>query len=257
MGKEAAESDRQVSGSDCEGARAFTIRVARGRSELASAYRLVYRRYLAKGYVGSRPAGMVYHPRFALCTSRTLVAATEGGQIVGTMSLVGDNPDGLQLEEIYRAEVDSLRAQCRSVAEVTCLCIDTEPQHPGKDIFAGLTKFAIHHAYLKGYDDLLLAIHPRHYRTYWHTFRAYPIGPCREYPSVSDNPALLCRIELHNLEANMTPRMRQFYFEHVEPPSHYDGPPVSWADHEEFCRMLAIRTDISDNVLSVSSRDAA
>lgn len=223
------------------------VRVARGRPELLAAYRLVYRRYLEKGYARPRPAGIVYQPRFALDTSRTLIATTDLGAIVGTMSVVGDNPSGLQLEEIYHAEVDLLRAAHRSVAEVTCLCIDSAPYIPGREVFTGLTKFAIHHACLRGYDDLLLAIHPRHYRTYWHAFRAYPIGPCREYPSVDGNPAICCRINLHNLEANMTPRMRECYFRRVDPPSHYDGPAIGWADHEEFCRMLAIHTGIPDH----------
>ena len=242
---------------DSEEAADFTVRVARDRSELAAAYELVYRRYLAKGYLGARPSGIVYQPSFGLSTSRTLVASVENRGIIGTMTLVGDNAIGLKLEEIYHSEVESLRIEGRSFAEVTCLCIDEESEVSGNKVFAALTKFAIHHSYLRGYDDLLLAIHPRHYRIYWHTFRAYPIGPCQPYALVGGNPALCCRINLHNLDANMTEKVRECYFEEVKPREHYDGPQVSQADHEEFCRLLAIPTDISDNGQGGLKRQAA
>ena len=67
-----------------------------------------------------------------------------------------------------------------------------------------------------------------------------PIGPCREYKFVGGHPALCCRINLHNLEENMGQKVRKEYFGQVHPMEYYDGPPVSAADHAEFCRLLAI-----------------
>ncbi|MDD4266722.1 MAG: hypothetical protein PHO07_15740 [Pirellulales bacterium] len=211
---------------------------------MASAYRLVYRRYLAKGYVRARPGGIVYQPRFGLGTSRTLVAIDPQQGVVGALTVVGDNPLGLQLEEICRREAEQLRGEGRHLAEVTCLSIDAAGRIPGKLVFLALTRFLFQHSYLRGYDDLLLAIHPRHYRVYWHAFRAFPIGPCREYGAVCGNPALCCRIDMHDLKANMTASMRQAYFENLRPEEDYDGPPVGRADHEEFCRMLEISSSI-------------
>ena len=220
----------------------FDIRVASGRQELAGAYELVYRSYVDQGYVEHRPGGMVYQERFGSSSARTIVASRNAGGIVGTLSVVGDGPMGLQLEAGFSKEVDSLRRRGRRLSEITCLAIERTRGLPAGALFFALTKFMLHHARGREYDDLLMAIHPKHYRFYWRHYRVYPEGSCPRYACAAGNPAVCCRIDLHHLKRNMPPKVRDYYYSGLLPAARYQGPEVSPADHEYFCRRSGIST---------------
>lgn len=250
VGKEsflAASQDELPQSVECPAP--LTVRVARDRSELAAAYELVYRQYLARGYIAPRAGGIVYSAAFGLPTTRTAVATLESEHVIGTWTMVGDNASGLHLETTFPAEVERLRQAGSRLAEVTCLCIEPEISISSREVLFELTKFAVHHSFLRGYDDVLLAVHPRHYPFYWRTLRATKISDCRPYAAVSGNPAVCCQIHMASLKRSMSPTMRDWYFQNVLPPADYDGCPVSPADHQEFCRRLALSKHKSDNAL--------
>ena len=219
------------------------VRVARGRPELTAAFELVYRSYLAKGYVEPHPGGVVYQASFSLRDCRTIVAVTQRGDIAGTLTVVGDSHLALQVEATYPAEVESLRKQDRRLAEITCLATEPSGEFQPRAVFFALTKFMIHYAYAQRYDDLLMAIHPRHYRFYWHCFRVYPLGPCRPHGPARGNPAVGCRIDMDSLKRNLHPRVREQYFSDVHPEAHYLGTPVAPADHLYFYSRREIAPD--------------
>ena len=222
---------------------ALDVRVAPCREKLTGAFELVYRSYLARGYIRPHSGGVVYQSTFGLSSSRTIVALTQVGEVVGTLTLVRDNPLGLQLEATYSAEVQLLRNQGRKVAEVTCLAVEPAAGFRPRAVFFALTQFALHYAYWQRYDDLLLAIHPRHYRFYWHCFRVYPVGPCRPHGPAQGNPAVCCRIDMRHLGRNMRPRLWQHYFSRMRSRKHYMGPPIAPADHLYLCNRRAIAPD--------------
>ena len=222
---------------------ALKARIAFSREELTGAFELVYRSYVAKRYIEPHPGGVVYQSTFGLPSSRTLVALSQAGEVLGTLTLVGDNPLGLQLEATYSAEVQSLRDEGRKLAEVTCLAAEPAAEIRPRAVFFALTEFALHYACWQQYDDLLLAIHPRHYRFYWHCFRVYPVGPCRPHGPVRGNPAVCCRIDMHHLQRNMLPRLWQQYFSRMRPKEHYAGSPITPSDHLYFCNRRAIALD--------------
>lgn len=217
------------------------VRIAENCSELLSAYQLVYHRYLENGYVGACRNKIVYKPSFGLQHSRTIVALSPTeDNVIGTITIVGDNGRNLEVAETYPEQVAALRSDRRTLAEVTCLCIAPKPTIPSKSIFLGLTKFAIHHGLLHGYSDLLLAVHPRHYPAYLRTFRATKIGPERAYASANGSPAFLCQIDLGRLALRMSPRFQQAYFMDVESPESYGGPAIKPEDHRLFCHLAGI-----------------
>jgi hypothetical protein len=233
----------------------LTVQVAKNRSELLTAYKLVYRQYVEKGYIAPHAGGIVYSPRFGEPTSRTAIASNENGHIVGTWTMVGDTREyGLPLEGTFPLEVERLRKKGRRLAEVTCLCMDPKTDISSRDALFALTKYAVHHSYLRRYDDVLLAVHPRHQPFYWRTLRAAQISPCRPYEAVSGSPAVCCCISTAGLEQRLSPRMRRWYFAGVHELGHYDGPPISMDDHEEFCRMASISPDILMSVQSGITR---
>lgn len=231
----------------------LNVRIAANRRDLVGAFELAYSSYLAKGYIRPRPAQMLYQPVFGLASSRTLVASGPGGDITGTLSIVGDNPLGFQLETTYRDEVQRLRKEGRKLAEITCLTIESSGGFRAAEVFVALTRFTIHYSIWRGYDDLLLAIHPRHYRFYWRILRAAPLGPARAHGVVEGAPSLCCRIDLGNLRRNMTPELSRQYFPCMYREMQFLQPPISPTDHQYCCN----RTEVSSDLASASDRDVA
>jgi len=195
------------------------VRLATTRRERLDAYELVYRAYVAKGYVDPHPGGIVYHSCFSLPATATIIASTPQDTAIGTLTMVGDNPSGLQVDRTFPEEVDALRLRGRRFCEVTCLVV--EPCRPFRPtaVFFEMTKFMLHYALRWDYDDFLLAVHPRHYAFYWHHYRAYLEGGCRPYETANKKLAVLCRIDLQHLYRNMSEEMRGHYFGDV---------PLSW-----------------------------
>ena len=108
-----------------------TTRIAASRDELRRAYELVYRSYRAKGIVSAWAQGMVYRDAFGLDTSRTLVALRPCGRVVGTLTIVGDNDHGFEMEEAYSQEIGRLRGRGTCLAELTALA--SEPARRSSD----------------------------------------------------------------------------------------------------------------------------
>jgi hypothetical protein len=233
------------------------VRIAADRRDLVGAFELVYSAYLGKGYIRPHPRRMIYEPVFGLPTSRTMVAAAPGDNISGTLSIVGDNSRGFQLEASYQDEVQLLRDEGRKLAEITGLTIDSPGGFRPTEVFTELTRFTIHYALWRGYDDLLMAVHPRHYLFYWRTFRAAPLGPPHAHEPVRGNPAVCCRIDLGSLERNMTPKLRRRYFCRGYAETQFTQPPINPVDHQYCCNRMGIAAEIEPNMFSTSARDAA
>ena len=222
------------------------VRIATTRAELCRAFELVYDRYLHNGYVKPHPGRIVYHEVFSLPSSRTLIAADRSGEVLGTLTVVGDNPFGLQAETTYPLEIQSLRAKGRRLAEITCLAIRDQVSLLSTAVFFALTKLMIHHVYREGYDDLVMAIHPRHYRFYWRYFRVFPLGPQRPHEPANGNPAVCHRIDLRTFRRNVVPELWDQYFSEPVPESELDRPPIRPIDHLYFCRLSGLVAGSTD-----------
>ena len=204
--------------------------IARRRPDLVRAYELVYRRYVERGFVPPDPAGLIYHPTFGLRSSRT-IATTYYGRTVGTVTVVGDNFNGLAIESTYPREVENLRRQNRSLAEVTCLAIEPRPEEPKNGAFFALTRFMYQYAQWCEFDDLLLAVHPRHVRFYERWFRVYRFGPCRPYDLVQGAPAIACRIDLNSVDDVVPADVYQWYTHPAILTHEFHRGPISPLDH--------------------------
>jgi hypothetical protein len=219
------------------------FRAAYGRAELTRAFELVYRTYVSAGHIAARPGGIVYKVTFGLPSSRTLVALKRS-EIVGTVTLVGDNPLDLDLAEAYPEKVQSLRNSHRHLAEITCLAVERETGFRRCEVFFGLTRLLIHYAFWRRYDDLLIAIHPRHLPFYRRSFGAVPLGAVRRHAWVTGNPAMGCRIRLDSLQKDADPELWRQYFSQQIPETYYSGPPINQQDHKYFCRRAGIPSQL-------------
>lgn len=161
---------------------AFKIRVAKRTSARRDARALVQRKYTGRGYKLPLTA---QKPRVL-----TFIAYDEG-QVVGTISLGADAPEGLSADAFYRAEIDRLRAAGCRVCEFTRLAVDRNAA--SKSVLAGL----FHTAYLYaskicGFTHAVIEVNPRHVVFYGKELKFEPIGPERLDTRVNAPAVLLC-----------------------------------------------------------------
>ncbi len=218
----------------------FDFRIAADRNELATAYELVYQCYLRRGLIAPNQGKLVYRQAFGWPKSRTFVGLNDYGHLLGTLTLVADNPHGFQLDQTFGEEISGLRAAQRRLAEITCLAIRPMCESTAMAVFFGLTRLMIHYALAERFDDLLIAVHPRHQRFYARRFLAYPIGQPRSHHAVNGKPAVCCRIELARLHQQGDRKLWEQYFGQPVPESLLAGGSIKIADHIYFCRRAGI-----------------
>jgi hypothetical protein len=159
----------------------FKIRLAHSDERAVTASMLVQKMYATRGY----PANPV--KRGAM---RFTLMAYQGDKIVGTITLALDSEQGLLADQIYKTEVDRLRASGRRVGELTKLAID---RHAGsKHILAGLLHIAYIYAIrIYDYTDVVMEIVPRHMDYYVKMLGCEPWGEEKLNPRVNFPVSLL------------------------------------------------------------------
>ncbi len=161
---------------------AFKIRVAKRTRARHDARTLIQRKYTSRGYA---IPSVKHEPRVF-----TFIAYDEG-QIVGTVGVGVESDQGLSADELYRAEIDRLRAAGCHVCEFTRLAVDRSAV--SKTVLAGL----FHTAYLfaskiRGYTHAVIEVNPRHVHFYARELKFEPIGPERVNARVNAPAVLLC-----------------------------------------------------------------
>ncbi len=119
-----------------------------------SANILLNKRYAWRGY---QTSGL---PDAQSSDSVTLVAS-EQGAVVGTMTIGFDGPQGLLADELFLDKTDQVRGAGREVCEFTKLAMDSVKR--SKQTLASLFHVAfIVGRRIRGADDLLVEVNPRH-----------------------------------------------------------------------------------------------
>ncbi len=133
------------------GEKLFKLRFAQQDEVFNHASMLVQKRYAWRGFP---KAHLKKYP------NRITILSFHQERIVGTVTVGYDSPEGMLAEEIYKPEIDALRAQGRRVGELSKLAIDENIG--SKQLLASL----IHIAYLYGVihecTDAIIEIVPRH-----------------------------------------------------------------------------------------------
>ncbi|MGH8714206.1 MAG: N-acyl amino acid synthase FeeM domain-containing protein [Casimicrobiaceae bacterium] len=161
---------------------AFKIRVARRTGARRDAWSLVERRYTGRGYTipGNKPRTHVF----------TFIAYDEG-QIVGTVGLGVDTGKGLSADELYRGEIDELRARGWRICEFTRLAVDRTAA--SKPVLAGLFQTAyLYAAVIRGHTHAVIEVNPRHVAFYGSALKFEPVGAERMNDRVHAPAVLLC-----------------------------------------------------------------
>ncbi|MCA1979377.1 MAG: hypothetical protein LDL19_09085 [Thiobacillus sp.] len=167
------------------GEQRFKFRFATSLEALHGASLLVQKRYAWRGY----PAQPLkkYPNRVTLLTSIN-------ERIVGTVTIGYDSGEGLFADELYKVEVDALRARGRKVGELNKLAIDKTLG--SKHVLGGIIHIAYIYGLIYGCTDAVIEVVPRHREFYERMLGFKQLGPERPNPKADNAPALLMHLPL-------------------------------------------------------------
>ena len=167
--------------------RLFTIRAADSLGQRSLANILVNRMYATRGYHTNSLLK-------AANSNRITLIAGEGDAVIGTMTIGFDSPEGLLVDELFRAETDALRAVGRGLCEFTKLAMDGVVK--SKRVLASLFHVAYIIAHrLNDFDNLMIEVNPRHVLYYQRMLGFEVLGPERLNQRVNA-PAVLLSLDL-------------------------------------------------------------
>jgi len=166
----------------------FKIRLAHNDERNRDAKFFVEKRYGEVGYHGER--GLAH----SFCPDSITLATYHGDHVIGTMTLGFDVGNGLMADELYKAEIDAVRARGGTVAEITKFALDTKMT--SKRFLAAM--FNVAYIYLCNiwrYTDLIIEVNPAHAPFYVRMLGFEEIGSERMCPRVNA-PAVLLWLNL-------------------------------------------------------------
>ena len=163
--------------------RQFRIRLANTPERRESANVLIDRMYAWKGY--GRGSLVSENPHRI-----TLITYGMENQVIGTISVGMDSPEGLFADENYHEELESLRNQGCRLCEYNALAVDSSIK--SKRVLASLFHIAMLYPYgLCGYTDGVIEVAPNHAGFYRKMIGFTQIGEERICPRVGVPGVLL------------------------------------------------------------------
>jgi hypothetical protein len=209
----------------------ITIKIASTRAEREGAFRLVYQRYLAAGLCPPNPWGMRVTPYHLLPTTTVFVAIYQG-EVIFTMSLIGDGEQGVPMESTFPDEIRSLRERGIMFGEVSCLADRRRSMARFLSLFTRVSRTVLQFARAQGIEPLVIAVHPKHGPFYERIFGFEQMGGTRLHGSVMNKPAVAYSLDHSRFNAE---RHAQ-YFGVPIPPEELQPQPLSEEELIDFRR---------------------
>ena len=186
------------------------VRTARTREDYVSAFRILQQRYEAIGLSRKTSTSMRIMP-FHLSSAAQVFVAQAGRNVVGTVTLIQDNFDGLPIASNYPNAIEELREQSLRIGEISSLAVD--PNYSAKgEVFAQLTRLLTFFAREQGLEYLTAIVHPRHSKFYQHAMGFQTIGPEKSYAAVQNKPGIAVLGNVND-QLQYRPRYQDYYFE--------------------------------------------
>ncbi len=164
---------------ECSSQLEIRYRTAKTREDLAGAFRLLQQRYQAAGLAKEVKTGMRVMP-YQLSPTAQIFVADLAGQMIGTVTLVVDEPQKLPLASSYPCAMADLQTRSAALGEITSLAIDSTKARRS-EVFKQLSRLLTFFARARGLENLVAVVHPRHSRFYQHAMGFEIIGeevPC-------------------------------------------------------------------------------
>ncbi len=169
------------------GEKLFKLRFAQQNEEFSNASMLVQKRYAWRGFP---KAHLKKYP------NRVTILSFHQEKIVGTVTVGYDSEEGMLVDDIYKPEVDALRAQGKRVGELSKLAIDENIG--SKQLLASLMHMAYLYGVIHECTDAIIEIVPRHKNFYEKMLGFKQIGEEKMNNRVNF-PVLLMHLELESM----------------------------------------------------------
>ena len=164
--------------------------IAWQRQELEEAFGLIYESYRRAGLMEENEREIRVTP-FHLLTSTEVFFTKYQGEVVSTVSLIGDGELGLPLESIYPADVAAMREGGLRMAEIGCLADRRNSPVRFIETFSTMGRMLAQVAKARGYHGLVAATHPKHARLYSRILPFEQVGEETDCPYANGNPAVM------------------------------------------------------------------
>jgi hypothetical protein len=175
----------------------FKIRLATTQDRRESASLLIQKMYSWRGYATGTPLQPTDPNRI------TLVAGM-GDAVIGTLTIGFDSPAGLLADEMYKEEIDRLRARGARIGELIKLAADRSTS--SMQVLAALFHLAyIYGRNIHGLTDAVIEVNPNHVGFYQKVLGFERIGEEKMCPR-ANAPAVL----LHLGHQYLTEQIRKF-----------------------------------------------
>lgn len=193
------------------------VKVAELREEFETAFRMVHDVYVDMGYAEPHPSGLraTLHQ---LIPSTLVFLARDETRILGTVSLIFDDPDGmgLPMDVLYREELAAFRDAGARLAEVSALAVDSryrwlliDEEGRRRGLFWLLHQAVLYYARERGVDHLVITVNPRHVPFYERLYLFERFGEVKPYDSVRGAPAVPLQLDLNRLPERLDRAMRE------------------------------------------------
>lgn len=172
--------------------RRMALAIAETAAERSRATEILNRRYAWRGYGASHQVGGG--------KSHTTFLSLLDEEVVGTITLGVDSPNGLAIDGLFKSEIDEFRAAPGAyVCELTKFAYESDASGSSNSHLAAL----FHTVFLYGIHnynctDLFIEVNPRHRRFYQAMLGFQPIGELRTNPTV-DAPSQLMWINVSKI----------------------------------------------------------
>lgn len=173
----------------------YTMHLASSPRQRLTCWNLVYQEYLTKGYVRPQQLPLRYSRHDALPETGTFLVE-RNGEPVGTISVFPDSALGLPADDIYRAELDGLRAQGRMPAEIGRLTIAPKFAKERKVLMQMIEMPCLYARRVLQADDVIITVNPAHTSFYGRMMLFSTLGEQKSFESVCGAPAVLMRMDL-------------------------------------------------------------
>lgn len=190
-------------------------KIATDREHVLGALRLVHEQYVRSGLTFDNYSG-VRVTRYHLLDTTDIMVGLVDGQVACTMSLVRDSEFGIPMEDIYGPEVDQRRRMGKRLVEVSCLADRRDNAERSLTIMFRMMSLATQISRLRGIDEAVIAVHPKHSKFYERFFGFRGIGDLRFYSTVCGNPAVAMALDLVNVK-HTNPKAHKRLYGHSFP----------------------------------------
>ncbi len=171
-----------------------TVKVAAEIDEFKGAFSLVHDNYIKNGYLDTPKSHRMLFGIHSLLPGTVVFVAKSNKKVISTISEIADTElFGLPMDELYRRELDELRARGRKIVELSALV--TPADYRWTNVVMYICKVMYQYSIDHGVNDLCIAVNPKHVRFYKHILLFEDLGPERYFPKVNA-PAVALRVNL-------------------------------------------------------------